>query len=168
MRKINGRDPIDSFQRQSAANRRKAPNKKCKCGENRPLALIPKSKPVICISCDRMNKGRSPLDDHHPAGEANHSATVPIPVNDHRAVLSDAQWDWPDATWKNPSGSPGLAVAASLRGYCETNDYLTSQLLLRNALFLEKLEPFLVERLGANWWRGTELEAFAPKRKPRR
>ncbi len=167
-KKKNKRDPIAAFQRESTSSRRIGQFKKCKCGEDRPLALVPGSDPPMCASCDRVNKAQSPFDDHHPAGKANHPTTVPIWVNDHRAILSDAQYDWPDETWRNSSGSPALAVAASIRGYCETNDYLAGELLLRNVRFLERLEPFLEKRLGPTWWRGTEMEEFAPKRKPRR
>lgn len=168
MKNKNERDPIAALQRQSTSARRLGQGKKCKCGEDRPLALIPGSQPTVCASCDRVNKGQSPFDDHHPAGKANHPATVPIWVNGHRAVLSDAQYDWPDETWNNPSGSPILAGAAWIRGYCETNDYLAGEFLLPDARLLERLESFLVRRLGPTWWRGTEMEEFAPKRKPRR
>jgi hypothetical protein len=165
MTKRDDSDPIDAFQRQSKSDRRRGKDKKCKCGETRPLALIPRSKPMTCASCDRVNNERSTVDGHHPAGIANHRAKVPIWVNDHRAVLSDAQYDWPDDTWTNPSGSPILASAASIRGYCETNDYLVGELLIRNAKMLERLDAYLTKRLGPDWWRETEIEEFAPKRK---
>jgi hypothetical protein len=168
MKKTDGDDPIDTFQRQSKSARRIGQGKKCKCGENRPLALVSGSNPSTCASCDRVNLGQWLFDDHHPAGRANHPATVPIWVNDHRAILSDAQYDWPDETWKNPNGSPILVGAASIRGYCETSDYLVGELLIRNARMLELLDHLLVKRLGPNWWRGTELEEFAPKRRPER
>jgi hypothetical protein len=164
----HGDDPIDRFQRRSKSERRKGTGKKCQCGEDRPLALLLGSTPTVCASCDRLSKRRSPVDDHHPAGRANHPTTVPIWANDHRAVLSDAQYDWPNETWRNPSGTPTLAVAAWFRGYLETSEYLASNFLLHGVRFLEKLEPFLRKRLGANWWRGTELEEFAPKRKQER
>lgn len=168
MKKKKERDPIAAFQRQSVAARRVGEGKKCKCGEDRPLALVSGSDPTICASCDRKKSGQSIFDNHHPAGSANHPATIPVWVNDHRASLSDNQYDWPEETWTNPSGSPILASAASIRGFCETSDYLVCELLLRNASLLERLENFLRKLLGPNWWRGTEIEEFAPKRKPRR
>jgi len=168
MKKKNERDPIAAFQRQSSSARRIGQGKKCKCGERRPLALVSGSNPTTCASCEREKSGQSPFDRHHPAGNANHPATVPVWVNDHRATLSDAQYDWPDATWRNPAGSPILAGAASIRGYCETSDYLVGELLLRNAKMLERLDDFLTKHLGPNWWRETEIEEFAPKRKSRR
>jgi hypothetical protein len=169
MKKKNERDPIAVFQRQSSAARRIGQGKKCRwCGENRPLALVRGSNPTMCASCERKRRGKSPFDRHHPAGRANHPATVSVPVNDHRAELSAEQYDWPDETWNNPAGSPILAGAACIRGYCETSEYLVLELLLRIARLLESLDPFLTEKLGPNWWRGTEMEEFAPKREPRR
>jgi hypothetical protein len=111
--------------------------------------------------------GRSTLDNHHPAGEANDPTTTPIPVNDHRADLSPLQYEWPQETWKNPRGSPILAGAACMRGYCETDSYLVSSLLIPKAEMLEALDAFLAKHLGPEWWVGTEMEPFAPKSKPR-
>ena len=87
-------------------------------------------------------------------------------MNDHRAVLSPAQYEWPQETWDNPFASPILAGAACMRGYCETNDYLVASLLIPKVEMLEALEEFLKKQLGPEWWVGTELERFAPKRKP--
>lgn len=167
MRKKRVSDPIAFFQRQSTAARRVGPGKKCKCGEDRPLALISGSVPTICASCQRKKYGQSRYDGHHPAGQANHPATLPVWVNDHRARLTANQYEWPPETWSNPSGSPALAAAAAIRGYCETSEYLSESLLLENALFLEALEKFLSARLGQNWWRGTEVEPFVRQRKRR-
>jgi hypothetical protein len=168
MKKKQERDPIAAFQRQSSAARRIGHGKKCKCGERRPLALVSGSNPTTCASCGREKRGQSPFDEHHPAGQANHPATVPVWVNDHRASLTEAQYDWPEETWENPAGSPILAGAACIRGYCETSDYFAGQLLLRNAAMLERLDRFLTKKLGPDWWRETDIEYFAPKRKPKR
>ena len=165
MKKKSAREPIAVFQRQSTAARRIGQGKKCKCGEDRPFALIPGSVPTICASCQREKNGQSRYDGHHPAGKANHPATVPVWVNDHRARLTADQYEWPPETWTNPSGSPALAAAAAIRGYCETSEYLGESLLLENALFLEALNKFLTARLGPNWWDGTEIEPFVCKRK---
>jgi len=105
---------------------------------------------------------------HHPAGEANNPTTTPIPVNDHQADLSPKQYEWPDETWKNPAGSPLLAGAACMRGYCETDSYLVASLLIPKAEMLEALDKFLLGRFGPDWWVGTEMERFAPKRKRKR
>jgi len=89
-------------------------------------------------------------------------------ANDHRAVLSPQQYEWPPETSKNPSGSPLLAGAACIRGYCETNDYLVAELLLPKVEMLEALDAFLKKKCGPEWWVETEMERFAPKRKPKR
>jgi hypothetical protein len=107
----------------------------------------------------------SPYDDHHPAGKANSPVTVPIQTNDHRAVLSPGQYEWPQETWVNLSGSPLLSGAACMRGYCETNNYLVAELLLPKAEMLEALDGFVKQKLGPEWWVGTDMERFAPKRK---
>ena len=155
-------DPIRAHTRKEIAARRKA-GQSCKCGETQPQALT-----TICVECLRKLSGKSASDDHHPAGRANHPATVKIPANDHAAVLTDAQYDWPKETWENPDGNPLLAAAACIRGYYDTNTYLTDALLLWVARFLEALYPFLRERLEPEWWEGTTLEQFAPKRASRR
>jgi hypothetical protein len=159
------RDPIATFERETRAERRIGQGSRCKCGEQRPLALIPGSKPTICAACQREQLGNSSLDNHHPASAANDPTTTPIPVNDHREILSPQQYEWPQETFTNPSGSPVLRGAASIRGYTETGDYLVASLLVPNAEMLEVLDAFLKKRLGSEWWVGTEMERFAPKRK---
>jgi hypothetical protein len=126
--------------------------------------LIPGAKPMICAACQRKKIGHSMLDGHHPAGEANDPTKTPIPVNDHRAILSPKQYEWPQETWENPSGDPILAGAACMRGYCETDTYLGASLVIPRIEMLEALSSFLRERLGPKWWVGTEMERFAPKR----
>jgi hypothetical protein len=168
LKKKPPRDPIATFERESRAARRVGQDSRCECGEQRPLALIPGSNPKTCAACQRKKLGHSLLDNHHPAGEANDPTTTPIPVNDHRAILSLQQLEWPPETWENSSGSPLRAGAAGMRGYCETNDYLVASLLIPRAEMLEALDMYLEKRLGPEWWVGTEMERFAPERKPRR
>jgi hypothetical protein len=167
MKKKPPRDSIATFEREARSSRRVGQGSRCKCGEQRPRALIPGSKPKICAECQRKKLGHSLLDEHHPAGEANDPTTTPIPANDHRAVLSPQQYEWPPETWENPEGSPLLAAAASIRGYSETAEYLANSLLIPRAELLEVLERHLRQRLGPRWWVGTEMERFAPKRKPK-
>ena len=169
MKRKPSRDPIAAFERESRATRRVGKGARCsKCGEDRPLALIPKSEPRICANCRRIELGQSTLDNHHPAGEANDPTTTPLPSNDHRADLSPKQYEWPLESWLNPSGSPVLAGAACMRGYSETDDYLVASLIIPKAEMLEALDAFLNRRLGPKWWVGTEMERFAPKRKRKR
>lgn len=165
MKKKPPRDPIASFEREARAARRVGQGRKCECGENRPLALIPGSDPVICAACQRTKKGQSQFDDHHPSGQSNNSATVAVFVNDHRAELSPSQYEWPEETWNNPARSPLRAGAADMRGFTETDSYLFALLIIPQAEMLETLDSFLLKRLGPNWWIGTEMECFAPKTK---
>lgn len=119
---------------------------------------------MICAACKRIETGQTTDDDHHSAGEANSKATIPVFVNDHRAVLSVAQYDWPPETLKNPNGNPLLRASASIRGFTDTHYYLTENLLLWNPGFLEKLNAFLTEKFGPKWWKNTELEEFEVKK----
>jgi len=161
-RKLRQRDPIAMYQRRVTAARCVG-QKQCACGEARPEALIPSSNPTICATCKRKRNGHSVMDKHHPAAKANNLTTIPVPVNDHRAELSVAQYDWPSETLENPDRSPLLARAACIRGYADTNVYLMETLLLSHAEFCELLEEFLIQKFGPRWWENTELERFVPK-----
>jgi hypothetical protein len=165
-RKSAGRDPSGAHRRKVIAARRVGEGARCTCGEDRPEALIAGSAPPICAACERAAKGRTTKDDHHPFGRANNPATICVPVGDHRAVLSVAQAEWPKSTLRNTEGSPLLAGAACIRGFVDTILYLIEKGLLWLADMLEKLDEILLKKLGPKWWANTELEQFAPKRKP--
>jgi hypothetical protein len=141
-------------------------NARCSCGEVRPEALIAGSNPTTCAACQRAANGSTTVDQHHFAGRANNPATIPVPVNDHRAILSVAQAEWPKSTLQNQEGSPLLAGAACLRGCVDTILYLIEKGLLWLADMLEKLDDVQVKKLGPKWWVNTEVEQFAPKKKP--
>ncbi len=158
-------DPIRAYQREQTAARRVGEGARCKCGENRPNALVPGSNPMICAECQREQLGQSTQDQHHPAGEANDPTTAGIPANDHRALLSVAQYDWTKNTLENPDGSPLLAAAARHRGYVDTNSYLQEKMLLVTAEMFETLDRHLTDKLGPKWWENTPLERFSPKQK---
>jgi hypothetical protein len=159
-------DPSGDHRRKVVAARRVGVNARCSCGEVRPEALIAGSKPTICAECERASNRRTTVDEHHFAGRANNPATVRIPVNDHRAILSVAQAEWPKSTLSNAEGSPLLAGAACLRGCIDTIVYLIEKGLLWLADMLEKLDELQVKKLGPKWWVNTEIEQFAPKKKP--
>lgn len=159
------RDPIKAHQRQAVAARRIGSDAKCVCGEARPEALIPGSQPIICAACERKSMERKIMDCHHFAGKTNNPLTVPVPVNDHRAVLSVDQYDWPKGTLENSEGSPLLAAAGCLRGFVDWILYLLNKGVLWIAEMLESLDALLTNQLGARWWTGTPLERFAPKDK---
>lgn len=158
------RDPVGAERRQAITERRLGDKRQCvECGERRPAALVTNSDPRLCARCQRRQKGKSTMDRHHPAGRANHPLTVSVPVNDHRAELTEAQYGWPMPTLENPDGDPLLRAAACIRGFVDTVIYHAKELLLWIADLLEKLSAYLVQRLGRRWWRKTELAEFAPK-----
>ncbi len=165
-RKLPTGDPSGSYRRKAVAARRVGSNARCLCGEARPEALVAGCNPTICGACERAAKDRSTTDQHHFAGEANNPATIPIPVNDHRAILSVAQMEWPKSTLRNTEGSPLLAGAACVRGFIDTILYLIEKGLLWLADMLERLDEVQVKKLGPRWWANTEIEQFAPKKKP--
>src|SRR5260370_5514728 len=144
------RDPERAWVRNAVAARRVGVNAECSiCRERRPQALIQESDPKICHACKRQRDLKTPMDKHHVAGEANSPITLRVPVNDHRAELSPAQYDWPKATLENPSGSPLVAHVACVRGFADTNSYLVRKLLLEHAEFWEIIDAFLTEKFGS-------------------
>ncbi len=97
--KLPPRNPSQTHRRKVVAARRVGVNTYCtSCGERRSEALIRGSNPIICAACQRSATEHRGVDKHHFAGKANNPATIPVPVNDHRAHLSVAQSDWPTAT----------------------------------------------------------------------
>ena len=157
-------DATRKFQREEIAARRAGKNTRCTwCGETRLEALVTRSKPCYCAECRRKMKGQTIVDKHHVAGKANSPVTVVILVNEHRAVLSVAQRDWPRLTLENPYGCPLLAAAACIRGFIDTLYHLIDELLGWIAEMLEALSAFLFDGLGPQWWRNTPIAQFAQK-----
>lgn len=157
-------DPLAAARRNSAETRRLGIGRECAlCGENRAAALISQSNPLICAECQRLKDGRSTRDDHHVAGKANYPLTIPVPANDHRAILSKDQYDWPRKTRENPDRSPLLQAAACIRGFYDTLVYLTEKMLLWIAELLEKVDAFLEAHFGRKWWTQKEFREFVPR-----
>jgi len=161
-------DPTYAYARNAKAARRIGIGAQCTCGESRPEALIRDSKPIICHACEREKRRHSTSDNHHVAGKANSPETLPTPVNDHRAVLSVAQYGWPRQTLENPDGCPLLAAAACIRGFNDYIYYAIEKYLLSIPKMLETLSAFLAAKLGPKWWHNTPLEQFSPKPKRKR
>jgi hypothetical protein len=155
----------DRADRRSAASKRRLGTKKqCATGvENRPEALISGSDPRTCAACQRTAQGQSATDEHHLAGQHNHAATLPVPVNDHRARLSPAQLDWPTETLRNPNQCPLIKIAACTRGSADYIQYCIDRLLLWVAEALEELSAYLIERLGPDWWKNTTFAEIVEK-----
>jgi hypothetical protein len=163
-RKTRARDPIGAYKRKATAERRIGIGKKCACGETRPEALIPRSNPTKCSECKRKEKGQHILDRHHVAGKANSKVTIPVPANDHRAELTEAQYDWPKRTLENPDGSPQLAAAACIRGYIDSTLYLNERLLAWIPALLEKQDASITEKVGSRGRGKRQTERIKPKR----
>jgi hypothetical protein len=132
------RDPIKAWVRDARAQRRVGQGSACPCGELRPFALIAGHIPPICFACDRIAHGRAPYEDNHVFGKRNSEARVRVPINDHRAVLSVAQYEWPPDTLENPEGCPLLGAAARLRGRADMLKYMIDE-SRASAECLEKL-----------------------------
>jgi hypothetical protein len=84
-----------------------------------------------------------------------------MPTNDHVAILTERQREWPDETLRNPDRDPLLKWAACIRGFADTISYLVEQLLLGAACALEVASKYFTESRGRFWWRGTPLEVLA-------
>ncbi len=118
------RDPIKAWARKTRAQRRAGKDAACTCGEQRPFALIAGHTPPICFACDRIAHGRGPYEWNHIFGRQNSAAQVRVPINDHRAVLSVAQYDWTPETLSNPHKCDLLEAAARLRGRADLLQYM--------------------------------------------
>jgi hypothetical protein len=149
---------VSSAYRQNAIRRRRlGKSDSCfLCGENRPAALIPGSKPRICGRCQRKIQGKTEFDLHHVAGKNNHALTVPIPINDHRARLSIEQLQWPARMLRNRNKSPLLAAAACVQGFINFYDFCVDELLRWIPPTLESLDSYLTHQLGPRWWAATK------------
>lgn len=165
MSKLLKGTPLARYHREAIAERRLGRHRECVlCGETRVLPLEPNSNPRVCTECRRELEGKTIMDKHHVAGRANSDITIPIPANDHRAELSEAQREWPEKTPRNPDHCPLLAGAASIRGCADTIGYLIKNFLWV-AEMLEKLNEYLNEKLGRNWWSNTEFDKYTPRKR---
>jgi hypothetical protein len=67
--KVPPRDPEGAYVRHDIAKRRIGRKRCASCGEDRPVALIAGSRPMICAACQRRRQGMTTDDQHHPQGE---------------------------------------------------------------------------------------------------
>jgi hypothetical protein len=160
------RDPIKEYVRNAKA-RRRVGSGMCSCGEDRQFALISGRTPPTCYACDRIARGREHFEGHHVFGRRNGGPVIAVPINDHRAELSVAQYRWPRRTLENPCGSPLLAAAGMRRGTREMIAYLRGQDV--SDQIMEQLDAWLRAKMGPEWWIGSPLEKYAvPPAKGRR
>ena len=163
MNRWKPKDPLRAATRRARARRLVGNNARCACGEDRPEALVRGKKPIRCAACQRKCEGRTTTDEHHVASQNNHPLTVPVPVNEHRAVLSVMQMDWNRTMRENPNGCPIMAGAAMLRGAADTIIYLIEKGIDWVITLMEAVSAFLRQRWGDGWWLKTPIEEFAPK-----
>jgi len=154
-------DPIAAGARHAKAQRRVGQDARCACGENRSQALIAGRERSICYECDSRRLGKTTMETHHIAGEANSPITVEVPANDHRAVLSEAQYEWPPSTLRNVDGSPLLRAAAALRSTVNFLELFTRWLTSITEL-LERLDSWL-RKDGSVWWIDSPFEDWRLK-----
>ena len=120
-----------------------------RCGETDRRALQ-LSEAVLCAECRLASQGKPTTERHHPAGQHNDAFTAPLPANPH-AVLSDAQYDWPKETLRNPDRDVLRILAAWLRFFADTFRYLSEQAVTW-ATALETYAEHLAMTLGPQWW----------------
>jgi hypothetical protein len=100
------------------------------------------------------------FEAHHVAGRANSATTLPLPINDHRAELSLAQYEWAQNTLQNPEGSPLLAMSGCIRGFIDALIYLIRKLLGWIPEALEAHDAQLREQQGPKWWLNTPMDRW--------
>jgi hypothetical protein len=126
------------------------------CLEDDPLALMPDDDgPIICHACWARNRGWKETQGHHVAGRHNDPFKVPYPVNRHRAMNARQNATWPRDTLMNPSKSPLIRYAAWIRGFLDILQDVVAA-LAPIPVFLERLNRYLVDKLGDEWWRDME------------
>jgi hypothetical protein len=156
------RDPIGAWLRSSRSQRRVGPGAVCaSCGkESRPYALIFGRSPPCCYRCDRIAQGRLPYEDNNVFGKRNSDLMIRYPINDHRAVLSVAQYRWPPGALENPNGSVLLASVAESHGLYDNTEHMLAEHKANSARLLH-VEELLVTIYGPDWL--PELEAAAKR-----
>ena len=116
------------------------------CGEQETLAL---SKVVLCREHLCMLRGISPVENHHPEGQANSPETITIPANVH-AVLTALQNQWSEIL-RYPSNDPAVQIARRLKVLQDFIRYL-SKAIQHDSDFLLALALGQQEINGPEWW----------------
>ncbi len=159
-------DPIGAWLRNVRAQRRVGPGAVCaSCGvERRPVALISGRTPPLCYRCERIAQGREPYEDNHVFGRRNSDLTIRYPINDHRAVLSVAQYRWPPGAVENPHGSVLMAGVARMQGAYDNVEHILGD----NREFtagLVHVDQLLTTVYGPQWLPALEAAAKRATRK---
>ena len=139
-------------------------NAACECGEARPYALITGRTPPLCYRCERLAHGREPYEDNHVFGKRNSDLTIQYPINDHRAVLSVAQYRWPPGALENPHDSVLMAGVARMHAAYDNVEHI----LAENREFAAQLvhvDELLMTVYGPRWLPALEAAAKRVTRK---
>jgi hypothetical protein len=156
------RDPIGAWLRDTRASRRVGRRAACACGEARPFALISGRLPPICFRCERLAHGREPYEDNHVFGKANSGLKIRYPINDHRAIFSVKQYQWPPGALDNRNGSILREAIARMHGAYDNIEHMLAENVVYAAK-LAQLEEQLTIIYGLQW--PAKLEAAAGQAK---
>jgi|HubBroStandDraft_4_1064222.scaffolds.fasta_scaffold00010_76 hypothetical protein len=154
-------DPIKSGARKAKTRRRVGVNATCtQCAEKRAEQLVRRSRPKLCLRCYARKHGTKETEGHHLGAEANSPVIVEVPITDHR-TLTEAQYEWPPKTWRNPDGSPLLAIAGTLRGIADFISDLIVAFINHLAEAAEDIDAWLRDKYGL-WWKDGPYDGWQP------
>ena len=127
------------------------------CDERDPAALTGAEPTVVCYEHLAQAEGRSWSEGDHLAGQHNDpTPVIDLPGNDHR-VKSDLMADWPETTIRNPSRSPLIRAAATIRGWLDVLWVIITRGVGWIPEFLERLDAWLTRLHGDRWWTDPDL-----------
>jgi hypothetical protein len=89
-------------------------------------------RPIICCGCHATRKGLPLIEKHHPLGDANDPATVPLRRSTHR-FFTDRQNDWPPGVLDNLSRSPQVRAVALRCALVDLTAFFADRLGLQHA-----------------------------------
>ncbi|MHB1325173.1 MAG: hypothetical protein ACYC0L_03050 [Thermoleophilia bacterium] len=127
------------------------------CAESDWRALTGTDPDIKCYEHSCVQRGRSVVERHHPAGRINDpDMEVTMAANDHR-IIDSYKADWPEETRLNPEGSPALRAAANLRSARDWLVMIAERLLAPVIAWLEALEKCMRKLHGPRWWEALGL-----------
>ncbi len=123
------------------------------CGESRHLKRLPDTR-VLCYACRVRERGRTGIEEDHPAGRVNLGGVViRLRANDHRTVTELRTQLGLDG-WPEADGDPLLTLAHLLAGI--------ATLLWLFAEWLVEVARDAGARLGPQGWAGVRPAPGVP------
>ena len=107
-----------------------------RCGHAWIVGLVRGTKPVLCSDCFALAQGTSPIEAHHPLGEANDPAKMALRSSTHR-FFTDRQRDWDPLTLEHKGSCETLWRAAALHALADVTAFLVERIVLPRARALE-------------------------------